>query len=119
MSAPIVTARTLQISGMTCASCVGRVEKALRRLDGVTTASVNLATETATVDYDPTAAGLDQITAAEDAAGYTATVADTGEADQAVPSPAPGNNDDRESRRDAELARLKHRWQVSLSAGLG
>ena len=40
---------TLDIGGMTCASCVGRVEKALIRLDGVEAAAVNLATEVATV----------------------------------------------------------------------
>ena len=40
---------TLQIEGMTCASCVGRVEKALKRVPGVLSATVNLATETATV----------------------------------------------------------------------
>ncbi|MFN7182900.1 MAG: heavy metal translocating P-type ATPase [Thermomonas haemolytica] len=39
----------LDIEGMTCASCVGRVEKALRKVEGVREASVNLATETATV----------------------------------------------------------------------
>lgn len=73
MSAPTLTSCTLEIGGMTCASCVGRVEKALRRLDGVAAATVNLATETASVDSDPAAVGLDEITAAVEAAGYTAT----------------------------------------------
>src|SRR5690348_8038425 len=44
---------TLDIQGMTCASCVRRVEKALSRVDGVEVAEVNLATEVATVSYDP------------------------------------------------------------------
>jgi len=43
---------TLDIKGMTCASCVNRVEKALKRNDGVITASVNLATEKASIEYD-------------------------------------------------------------------
>jgi Cu+-exporting ATPase len=43
------TAQTLEIEGMTCASCVNRVEKALLKVPGVETASVNLATERATV----------------------------------------------------------------------
>ena len=42
----------LSVSGMTCASCVARVEKALARVPGVESASVNLATETATVRAD-------------------------------------------------------------------
>ncbi|MBX3635851.1 MAG: heavy-metal-associated domain-containing protein, partial [Rubrivivax sp.] len=40
---------TLAVEGMTCASCVGRVERALARTDGVLSAEVNLATEQATV----------------------------------------------------------------------
>ena len=43
----------LGVQGMTCASCVGRVERGLTRMEGVETAVVNLATERATVTYDP------------------------------------------------------------------
>ena len=64
---------TLDIGGMTCASCVGRVEKALNRVDGVAVAQVNLATEVATVRFDPQQVGLDELTAAVARAGYTAT----------------------------------------------
>ena len=66
---------TLDIGGMTCASCVRHVEKALSRIDGVRSAEVNLATEAATVSFDPQAAGLSELTAAVAAAGYTATPA--------------------------------------------
>ena len=61
----------LDIEGMSCASCVGRVEKALRKVDGVIDASVNLATESAHVRV---AAGLqmDTLAAAVEAAGYHA-----------------------------------------------
>ncbi|WP_081058877.1 heavy metal translocating P-type ATPase [Burkholderia cepacia] len=62
----------LDIDGMTCASCVSRVEKALAKVPGVTRASVNLATERATVDVAPdvTAARLAE---AVKQAGYGAT----------------------------------------------
>ncbi len=43
---------TLAIEGMTCASCVGRVERALKRVPGVAGAEVNLATERAEVAFD-------------------------------------------------------------------
>ncbi|KAF1018908.1 MAG: Copper-exporting P-type ATPase [Paracidovorax wautersii] len=43
----------LSVGGMTCASCVGRVERALRQVPGVVDATVNLATESARVRYDP------------------------------------------------------------------
>jgi Cu+-exporting ATPase len=54
---------------MTCASCVARVERALRRVEGVRSASVNLATEQATVEVEP---GLDllRLKAAVEDAGY-------------------------------------------------
>ena len=41
------------VTGMTCASCVNRVEKAISKVKGVERAAVNLATERATVSYDP------------------------------------------------------------------
>src|SRR5436853_7909527 len=59
----------LRISGMTCASCANRVERKLNKLDGVT-ASVNYATEKATVEFDPDAVAPDQLVAAVQAAGY-------------------------------------------------
>jgi heavy metal translocating P-type ATPase len=49
-----VNTTSFQVEGMTCASCVGRVEKALSAVPGVDSASVNLATETARVSYDDT-----------------------------------------------------------------
>src|SRR3954452_9936790 len=63
---------SLNIAGMTCASCVRRVEKALTRADGVVAASVNLANETATVSYDPAFTSLESLTAAVSKSGYTA-----------------------------------------------
>ena len=62
----------LDIEGMTCASCVGRVERKLGKLDGVT-ATVNLPLESAHVTV-PAAVTDDQITATVAAAGYKATV---------------------------------------------
>src|SRR4051812_28271045 len=48
---PEVLTLNLPVSGMTCASCAGRVEKALRAVSGVAEASVNLATEQATISF--------------------------------------------------------------------
>ncbi len=58
------------VEGMTCASCVNRVERFLVKADGVARASVNLATERATVVVDPAVAGRAEIEAAIEAAGY-------------------------------------------------
>src|SRR3546814_9294772 len=62
----------LQIEGMTCASCVGRVEKALLKVPGVTAASVNLASEAAEVTLPRGAASLEMLIAAVEKAGYHA-----------------------------------------------
>ena len=60
----------LPIEGMTCASCVRRVEKGLEKVPGVTAANVNLATERATVAYDPAIADLATLRTAVERAGY-------------------------------------------------
>src|SRR5687767_9167346 len=60
----------LPITGMTCASCVRRVEKALGKVAGVSEANVNLATEKATVAYDPALVTVDALTSAVEKAGY-------------------------------------------------
>jgi Cu+-exporting ATPase len=69
--APETTRLDLPIEGMTCASCAVRVEKKLNRLDGVT-ATVNFATETATVELDPAQAATADVLDAVEAAGYHA-----------------------------------------------
>ena len=61
----------LSVEGMTCASCVGRVERALRNTEGVREANVNLATETADVTVDD-AVALGTLVEALDKAGYPA-----------------------------------------------
>jgi Cu+-exporting ATPase len=60
----------LPITGMTCASCAGRIERGLARLPGVRRATVNLATSRATVEHDPSLAGLRDLVAAVRDAGY-------------------------------------------------
>ncbi len=126
---------SLNIGGMTCASCVRRVEKTLTRVDGVVAASVNLANETATVSYDPAFTSLETLTAAVAKSGYTAAPRTTGPATgtspttghlagepaaDSTPTPGPGQNpvDELDARRDTEIAHLKRRWQVALTTGL-
>jgi P-type Cu+ transporter len=60
----------LPIEGMTCASCVNRIERFLNKTPGVELAAVNLATEKATVRVDPAIAGRDELVKAVEAAGY-------------------------------------------------
>jgi Cu+-exporting ATPase len=72
----------LLVGGMTCASCVGRVERKLNRLDGVT-ATVNLATASASVDYDPGAADVGLLVSTVQKTGYTAAVSSEDSTDAA------------------------------------
>ena len=61
---------SLPVQGMTCASCVLRVEKSLKKVPGVVNATVNLATERATVEFDPQQTGLQDFARAVESAGY-------------------------------------------------
>ncbi|MCU0912485.1 MAG: copper ion binding protein, partial [Rhodobacteraceae bacterium] len=92
----------LAVEGMTCASCVGRVEKALKAVPGVTGAAVNLATERASVSGT---ADVAELVAAVEAAGYAARLA-----------AAPGAAEGVEARREAEAGAL--RGDVILAAAL-
>ncbi len=92
----------LPITGMTCASCANRIERNLNKLDGVT-ASVNYATEKASVDFDPGAVTPDDLVAAVEAAGYQAV----------LPSDAP----EAEPEAD-ELAPLRRRLIISALLSL-
>ena len=85
---------SFEVHGMTCASCVGRVERALRKVDGVSAATVNLATNRATVTL---AAGSN---AAPVEARLFAAVTDAGY----EPAPLPKTQADREVSEGAELA---------------
>jgi Cu+-exporting ATPase len=64
---------SLSITGMTCAACAARIEKVLQRTPGVT-ASVNLATETAQVQWTPGVSTTEQVIATVERVGYGATV---------------------------------------------
>ncbi len=73
---------TFTLEGMTCASCAVRIEKGLKKIHGVKDASVNLATEQATVMYYPEQTNLEQMIQKVEAVGYHARP-------QALPSQLP------------------------------
>ncbi len=75
----------LAVEGMTCASCVNRVERKLKKVPGVESAAVNLATEQASVRYDPAQANVDVLLKAVESAGYTARLRAASPAPTAVP----------------------------------
>jgi Cu+-exporting ATPase len=90
---------TLPVTGMTCANCVATVERSLKKLDGVGSAVVNLSSERATVEFDPTLVGTLDLIKRVERAGYGIA---TGEAELVISHLA----DDNDARR-LEKALLK------------
>ncbi len=105
---------TLPIEGMTCASCVRRVERSLARVPGVVEATVNLATDKAQVTFDPQLAGLELLSQAVEKAGYHVSRLET---PQPVAEPAAKDKDT--LAREREIRDLKLRSLVSLVIGVG
>ncbi len=111
---------TFPIEGMTCASCVRRIEGALGKVPGVETASVNLATEQAHVKVDAAKVPAGALEAAVERAGYK-----VGAPPRAQAAAGPGAEvatdpptDDRERARQHELADLRRKSIVSLAIGV-
>src|SRR5688572_15173403 len=112
---------TLPIEGMTCASCVRRVEKALGKLPGIEYAGVNLATEQATVRFNPALVGRDEMRGAVEHAGYgLRQTADAGRhgPPKGQTTGAQKATDPETERRDWERRDLLIKSAVSISVGL-
>ena len=106
---------SLDVEGMTCASCVNRIERFLNKVEGVSEASVNLATERARVRFDGSRVARADLVSAVEAAGYEVRpepVAATASATDAAPV------DERELAHEREVADLRRKWSVSLGIGL-
>jgi len=103
---------TLPVIGMTCASCVNRIERHLNRADGVSQANVNLATERATVRFDPALIDRAGIVATIEASGY-----DVGREATGTPG-ADAVEAAEEAARVAERRNLLITAIASLGAGL-
>jgi P-type Cu+ transporter len=100
---------TLPITGMTCANCVGTVERNLKKLDGVQVASVNLSSERASVEFDPVKLGLTDLITRVERAGYGVA---TGEADLVIKR----LDDDNDARRlETALRKLEGVLEVQVS----
>ncbi len=94
----------LPITGMTCANCVQNVERALRKVEGVLRADVNLASEKASVEYVPSVVGLDTLRKAIEDSGYGVILVDDELAAEDVEAQA----------RENEIRRQRHLLIVGL-----
>ncbi|WP_090573320.1 cation-translocating P-type ATPase [Paenibacillus sp. OV219] len=95
---------TLQISGMTCASCAARIERGLSRMDGITSASVNLTMETASVEYNQAVIEVAAVITKVEGLGFHAEVKWESK------SPA--------EMRQADIRRLRNRLFISALLSL-
>ncbi len=100
-----IVTHTIRVDGMSCASCVGRVEKALKNADGVVDATANLATGKATITARSRTTTPQALAETVTKAGYAAEAEDEGESRADRPNP-----------NDVEVERLKR--SVFLAAGL-
>ncbi|MDZ7641277.1 MAG: heavy metal translocating P-type ATPase [Desulfurivibrio sp.] len=112
---PVSTERTaagkgqrleLRISGMSCASCVGRIEKVVSRRPGVFSVAVNLATEKARIDYDPQQLGPAELITAIQELGFQAAPLES--------ESAPATDHERQERETA----LRRLWYDFILAAL-
>ena len=98
--------KTIPIKGMHCASCVRVIERALSRVEGVSAATVNLATEQASVTYDPEVVTDQALSSAVEGVGYKLIV------EQKIQS-----EDEQKQEKQKELKKLRSKVIVSLVLG--
>jgi Cu+-exporting ATPase len=111
LSPPREAEAILTVTGMTCAACSNRVERALNKTPGVTQAAVNLAAERATIHFDPVVAGPNALIAAVEKAGYEAEL---------VPASVPleVQADAREQEKALEYRALRRRLMFAAALTL-
>lgn len=95
---------TLQISGMTCAACATRIEKGLNKLPGISKATVNLAMETANIEFSPSEISIDDMQRKVKQLGYEAVVKQ--------------DQKSGEDRRAQEIQRQKRKLLLSAALSL-
>ena len=101
----------LPVTGMTCAACAARIERSLSRTEGVEEASVNLASERATVRFDPAVTSIDEIVGTIRGAGYDAIVPSKTDSTEAL-------RDEHAQAQRADYERLRFKFVVAALLAL-
>src|SRR3954468_24990568 len=111
MTTATPTTCTIPVSGMHCAGCSSRVQQALESTPGVSAANVNLMTNSATVDFDPSAVTPERLVEAIRETGYGAE----------LPAQRESTTDlihQQDAARTTEIRQLQQKFSVSLAAGI-
>ncbi len=111
MPAEVLDSLTIPVSGMTCAACSGRVQRTLEKTAGVASASVNLLTNSATVDFDPAVTNPERLVEAIRETGYGAEL-------KTEIEPVEELFAAQDESRERESADLRRKFQVSIVAAL-
>ena len=111
MSTEVLDSVNIPVSGMTCAACSARVQRALERVPGVSAATVNLMTGSATVEFDTETVAPEQLVGAIRATGYGAELPKADESLEEVLQ-------DRDEAHAEELRVLRRKAVVSLVAAV-
>ena len=102
----------LPVTGMTCAACAARIERSLGKAEGVEQASVNLATERATIQFDPSITGVEKIVETIRGAGYDAII-------PPPVAPAMAEQEDAHARiRREEYEKLRRKFWIAAVLAL-
>lgn len=104
---------TFDVNGMSCASCVAHVEKAVTKLPGMMSVQVNLLTNSMSVKYDETELSEDDISHAVEDAGYEAIARKKEQSTSAAETAGPVSKK-KILKIDEETLKMKTRWQVSF-----
>ena len=106
---------TLPVEGMTCASCVARVEKTLKKIDGVEVANVNLATEAVMLSYDPAKTELLKLAEAVENAGYKLVLPAAKKISEGRDGTKDTSEDSLKSRQEKSYRQLKREFIFALT----
>jgi P-type Cu+ transporter len=101
---------TIPVTGMHCAGCSSRVQRALEQAPGVSSANVNLMTGSATVDFDPSTTSAERLVEVIRGTGYGAELPESDAAGEEV--------DEREKARADEIRELSRKFSVSIVAAV-
>src|SRR3954463_7250914 len=111
MTTATPTTCTIPVSGMHCAGCSSRVQQALESTPGVSAANVNLMTNSATVDFDPSAVSPERLVEAIRETGYGAELPAQRESTTELIA-------QQDAARASEIRELRQKFSISLAAGI-
>src|SRR5919106_2733460 len=111
MTTAVSETSTIPVSGMTCAGCSSRVQRALQQSPGVSAANVNLMTGSATIEFDPSATNIERLVETIRETGYGAELPTEAESTEVAV-------EEQEESRAQEIRELQRKFTLSIIVAL-